>query len=597
MIEYYVKPINPNGHLFSITCCVNAPSESGHVLSLPNWIPGSYMIRDFSKNIIQISAKDENGQQIPLEKVNKSQWKTPAIKKSLQVDYLVYAWDLSVRAAHLDQKHGFFNGTSLFLSIKGMEDQVHDMVVEAPDAFTWRLATAMTPISIDAHGFGRYRSDSYDEVIDHPVEMGTFASVSFLAYGVPHEMVFTGNVDHIDLERIAVDVKKICEAEIDFFGHPAPVERYVFMTMVVGDGYGGLEHRASTALVASRNDLPLRGEDEISDAYLQFLGLCSHEYFHTWNVKRITPSHFVPFDLSQEQNTELLWFFEGVTSYYDDLFLLNSGLITQERYLSLLARTMTVVHRGQGRLRQSVADSSFDAWNKFYKQDENAANSIVSYYTKGALIALCLDLMIRQYSENKNSLADLMRSLWLSYLKGQRGITQSEIERNAEHLAGRSLQAFFQQAVFGTEDLPLNALLLNAGVSLSWGAVPAGDEMATKPQSSKSNNVGAYFGARFKSEQGFVKVLSVVENGPAQLAGVSAGDLLISVSGIKATSNQLKTCLQRSCPGMLLNVLGFRRDELMSYEITLGERPHHIASLKIIDQLKLEAGWLNSVTN
>jgi hypothetical protein len=252
---------------------------------------------------------------------------------------------------------------------------------------------------------------------------------------VPHDIVIAGRVTQLDMERLRTDLKRVCEAQIALFepkSKKAPMDRYVFMTLAVSDGYGGLEHRASTALICNRTDLPVKGRPE-TEGYRTYLGLCSHEYFHTWNVKRIKPAAFVPYDLGRENYTSLLWLFEGFTSYYDDLMLVRSGLMSQDEYFAALGRTIGGVLRGTGRLKQSVADSSFDAWIKYYRQDENATNAIVSYYTKGSLVALAFDLAIRAQTRNRKSLDDVMRLLWQRYGRDfyrgkQAGVGEDEVD-------------------------------------------------------------------------------------------------------------------------------------------------------------------------
>src|SRR5690606_22666560 len=351
-------------------------------------------------------------------------WQIAPCTGPLQVDYVVYAWDLSVRGAHLDETHGFFNGTSVFLRVEGQEHEPCLLELAPPRGIVgWKVYTSLPEArgyrgAARRHGFGLYRAPDYDALLDHPVEMGTPQVARFTAHGAEHELVFTGVVPNLDLARITEDTRRICEAQIAFFeprAKRAPFldssDRYVFMTMVVGDGYGGLEHRASTALMASRRDLPVVGQSGQSDGYRTFLGLVSHEYFHTWNVKRIKPAAFAPYDLQQPDLTRLLWVFEGFTSYYDDLMLLRANTIDMPEYLRLLGKTITGVARAPGRHKQSVAESSFDTWTRFYKQDENSPNALVSYYTKGALVALGLDLLIRRDSAGTHSLDDVMRLL------------------------------------------------------------------------------------------------------------------------------------------------------------------------------------------
>ncbi|MBV1919054.1 MAG: M61 family peptidase, partial [Pseudomonadales bacterium] len=391
MIQYTISSNDLNGHVFSVTCTITSPKNQGQRLIMPTWIPGSYMIRDFSKNVVQIAARDiASGEPVDIYKIDKSTWELGACKGAAVITYEVYAWDMSVRTAHLDQTHGYFNGTSVFFAVEGQESSVCELDIQQPQnvcAENWRVATTLKELTAKRYGFGKYQAKNYDDLIDHPVEMADFALITFEACGVPHDVVFTGK-HYADLERIAVDLKVICEYQINFFGMPAPMERYLFLTWVVGDGYGGLEHRSSTSLICSRADLPTSKDKDVTDGYRTFLGLCSHEYFHTWNIKRIKPAKFLPYALGQESHTELLWAFEGITSYYDDLILARTGIISQESYLELLGQVITRVERAEGRHKQTVSESSFDAWTKFYKQDENATNAIVSYYTKGALVVL-----------------------------------------------------------------------------------------------------------------------------------------------------------------------------------------------------------------
>jgi len=404
-ILYRLAPFDPAGHRYRITLTIDTPSPEGQRLSLPAWIPGSYLIRDFSRQIESLSAH-AGTRRVNVDKIDNHTWQAAPCDGPLRVEYEVYAWDLSVRGAHLDDSHGFFNGTSVFLRVHG-QDHLPCLLDLAPPRGLdgWKVYTSLPEArghrgAARRHGFGLYLAPDYDALIDHPVEMGTPHVATFTAHGAEHELVFTGVTPNLDLARITGDVKKICETQIEFFEprtKRAPfldsTDRYVFMTMVTGDGYGGLEHRASTALMTSRKDLPVVGQQGQGEGYRGFLGLVSHEYFHTWNVKRIKPQAFAPYHLDQPDLTRLLWVFEGFTSYYDDLLLLRSGAITQSDYLRLLAKTITSVARTPGRAKQSVAESSFDAWTRYYKQDENSPNALVSYYTKGALVALGLVLL------------------------------------------------------------------------------------------------------------------------------------------------------------------------------------------------------------
>jgi len=591
-INYSIAPKDLAGHLFAVTVVVNKPDVEGQVFALPAWIPGSYMIREFARNIVQIRAESD-GKPVKLDKLNKDTWIAAPCKGALTLHYEVYAWDLSVRAAHLDQTHGFFNGCSVFLRVQDQEHLPHVVDIRRladPACKAWRVATSLPELKAARYGFGTYVATDYDELIDHPVEMGTFELASFKAHGVQHDVAVTGKVPNFDMVRLTADLKQICEAQIALFEPKslrAPMERYVFQVMAVGEGYGGLEHRASTALLCSRNDLPVKGVADMSDGYLTFLGLCSHEYFHTWHVKRIKPAAFVPYDLQTENYTPLLWLFEGFTSYYDDLMLVRSGVINVPAYLKRVERTVNNVLRGSGRSKQSVADASFDAWVKYYRQDENAPNALVNYYTKGSLIALALDLTIRVKSGGKTSLDDVMRALWQRYGRDffsagedQRGITEAEVEALIGEVSGMKLRRFFDRYVRGTEDLPLAKLLAPFGIAF-------GDQ---RKKNKASLDVRVARGSECTLAQ-------VHEGGAAHLAGLSANDVLIAIDGLRVTGSNLDALLGRYAVGDKLTAHAFRRDELMMFEVTLqgdnAPQAKLVVSKKTVAAAKAQEYWLS----
>ena len=594
-IHYQIIPENPAAHLYRVRLTVSDPASDGQGFALPNWIPGSYMIRDFSKNIVTLEASCE-GAPVTLEKLDKSRWRARPVSGTLELDYLVYAWDLSVRTAHLDETHGFFNGTSVFLSVDGQEDAPATLEILPPvstELGDWEVASSLHTVEVDARGFGRYSAEDYDELIDHPVEMGTFTRVSFTACEVPHEIILTGRFD-ADLDRLAADLKTICEYHINFFGKPAPMSRYVFLVMVVGDGYGGLEHRASTALLASRKHLPHKGMKEISEDYLEFLGLCSHEYFHTWNVKRIKPAAFTPYQLQQESYTRLLWAFEGITSYYDDLSLVRCGLISNERYLQLLGKMITRVWRGSGRLRQSVSDSSFDAWNKFYKQDENAPNAIVSYYAKGAVIAAALDATMRERSGGQASLDDLMHQLWDDWQVTGRGVGEDEVEAIAAKITGAPLDDFFDHALRGTDDLPLGRMLATLGVDVHWR--PANSRSDLGGDAGGGRATPLTLGARYRAHAKGLEITHVFDDGAAQKAGLSAGDVVVAVDEMSTDPAGLDQLLSRRQSGETVSFHYFRLDVLYSVRVVLQPAPADTCYLTISETCKdVAADWLSPV--
>ena len=575
-ILYSLEPFDLAGHRFRVTLTIPEPNPRGQIVSLPAWIPGSYLIRDFARQIETISARSGN-HRLTVVKLDNHSWQIEPCAQPLHITTTVYAWDLSVRGAHLDETHGFFNGTSVYLRPHGLEELPCKVTLIAPALVNWRVFTSLpqaTQLSSspkiardDANGFGVYEAHNYDDLIDHPVEMGRPQVVRFEACGAPHEMVFTGVIPNLDLKRIARDVKAICETQIRFF-EPDSLQapfldsalKYVFMTMVTGDSYGGLEHRASTALMAARKDLPALGNKKTPEGYQTFLGLVSHEYFHTWHVKRIKPAVFAPYDLTNETHTRLLWIFEGFTSYYDDLMLLRSGVVNESDYLRTLGKQISGVYATPGRHKQSVAESSFDAWSRYYKQDENSPNALVSYYTKGALIALGLDLTIRNATHQAYSLDDVMRGLWEQYgrdfYRGTvRGLKEKAFARLVLDCTGVDISEQIARWVYGREDVPLRSLFAQHGIDMRWNTA----------------NHLPVLDVRTRKQGDHVVLATVFEHGAAHQGGLSAHDILVAIDGVRIDSvnGSLETVLARHLPGERVKVHVFRRDELREFSVKL----------------------------
>ncbi len=594
-ITYAITPADPHGHLFEVVLTLDKPAADGQVLSLPAWIPGSYMIREFAKNIVSIGAACK-GKSVKLTKLDKQTWQAARCDGPLVLTYRVYAYDLSVRTAHLDATHGFFNGSSVYLRAHGFEDAPHRVQINPPKSVkNWRVATALLRVKgTKPLAFGWYEAPDYDALIDHPVELGIFTHGHFDACGARHDIAVTGDVPNLDMPRLQKDFEKVCTAQIKLFEPKTALapfldcsDRYVFLTQAFGDGhYGGLEHRASTALICSRNELPILGQAAMSESYRGFLGLVSHEYFHTWNVKRIKPAVFAPYDLAREVHTPLLWLFEGFTSYYDDLMLARSGLITEAEYLKLLAKTISGVLRSSGRSKQSVAQSSFDAWTKYYRQDENSPNAIISYYTKGSLVALYLDLLIRTQTKSKKSLDDFMRLLWTRYGRdfykgGQQGVREQDIADLLHEATGCDLRKELHTATETTEDLPIERLL--AGFGIAW--------------SNKAERNATSLGIKTRSQNGECVIANAYENEAAHRAGLSALDVLIAIDGLRVTASNVDTLLGRYQPGNIVRVLAFRRDELVDLNVKLDAPGKHTIGLMAMDKVPavkkvLRRGWL-----
>ena len=522
-LVYLVQAASLHAHLFRITLTIAAPTAQ-QTVSLPVWIPGSYLVREFAKNLQRLKAS-QHGKSCAIIQQDKCTWQIDCIEGApLTLHYEVYALDNSVRTAWLDAARGFFNGTSLFLRVHGQEALPHHVqVLPVAQQPAWELATGLAPVKVNARGFGLYAAANYDELVDCPVEMGAFWRAEFTACGLPHQWVVAGALASFDKDRLIADTKKICETEITFWhGHQAksktaakhtPHKRYVFMLNAVDEGFGGLEHRNSTALICGRRDLPRMGEAKTSDGYTTLLGLISHEYFHTWNVKQLRPAQMARYDYTQENYTELLWFFEGFTSYYDDLLLLRAGLIDDASYLKLLSKIINQVMQTPGRLIQSVAQASMDAWVKYYRQDENTPNATVSYYTKGSLVALCLDLSLRDNKSPKGSvtLDDVMRALWQRCQGGP--MQEADLLAVLLALTGRSWRKEIKAWVHGTAELPLRELLTAQDLVIH-------DDEAQMAQRLGLRAVDAASGVQIKT---------VLRSSAAEQAGLAAGDEWLGV--------------------------------------------------------------------
>ena len=484
------------------------------------------MVREFSKHLQNLSA-EQNGKAVVVQQLDKCTWQLAnSTTKSIVLSYEVYAFDNSVRTAWLTAQRAFFNPTSLCLKVQGLEGKAHTLALTTTNSVALRAvstpATLLKSLKKPSAGqWGEYVFADYDELADTPFEIGDFWRGSFTVRGIEHEFVVSGAPASFDGKRLLADTQKIVEAEMQFWhgssGKP-PFERYVFMLNVVDEGYGGLEHRNSTALICSRRDLPRSGSPKPTEGYTTLLGLISHEYFHTWNVKRLKPQEFVHYDYAQENYTQMLWFFEGFTSYYDDLILRRAGLIDNAQYLRLLSKAINQVQQTPGRQVQSVAQASMDAWVKYYRQDENTPNATVSYYTKGSLVSLCFDLTLR--SEGKGNLDDVMRWLFKyskADKKGQGGITQVDFAKALQAIGGRSYEKEIAAWVHSTQDLPLVELLQAHGVNIT-------------PEPATTLPIAQRLGLRVSESSGALMIKTVLRGGLAEGAGFAAGDEWIAVN-------------------------------------------------------------------
>lgn len=592
-VHFCIELADLNAHLYQITLTIAEPAITQHV-SLPVWIPGSYLVREFAKNLQNLEASQGKQHLEPVQS-DKSSWQIDCNPdQPLVISYLVFAHDNSVRTAWLDDARGFFNGTSLCLRVEGQEDVAHTLELKAhPKKPDWHVATGATAAKVSSHGFGTYTFANYDILVDCPFELGTFWSAEFKVRGITHRFVVAGAASTFDGARLLADTRKICETEMAFWHgsdkkppQKPPFKSYVFMLNVVDDGYGGLEHRNSTALICKRQDLPRLDAPKTSAhsvGYTTLLGLISHEYFHTWNVKRLRPRDFADVDYTQENYTELLWFFEGFTSYYDDLLLRRAGLLDDTQYLNLLCKTANQVLQTPGREVQSVAQASFDAWVKYYRPEPNTANATVSYYTKGALVALCFDLTLRR--EGRCTLDDVMRALWLRCQAGPMG--ERDFTAVLEELGGRSFTQEMTAWVHGTKELPVHELLTAQGVSVF-------NDPAQLQQR---------LGLRVTEDHG-IHIKVVLRGGAAEQAGFAPGDEWLGIqwgAGRTAQSwrvhklDDLALYVGGSKPVTALTAVIVRDKRLIQLPLKLDVPPEAASTWRLaVQDAERVAAWLTA---
>lgn len=567
-IQYTIWAADLHGHRFHVKLRIQDPALNGQVLQMPAWIPGSYLIRDFSKQIETISAYaiENPNHSLELERINNDQWRLPNVSGPVEILTTVYAFDSSVRASYLDTERAFINASSLCFSVKGQELSPCALILVPPkdaSAVDWTVQTSLRAVKTDDQGYGFYLAKNYDDLIDHPIALGEFQIAHWQSNGVPHTMAIQGCVHEIDLERIAKDLQAICTSTINLFEpktKQAPFGQYLFLVNAVLAGYGGLEHRDSTALLCRRDQIPQIHTPLDEASYREFLGLCSHEYFHAWLVKRIQPAAFQPYQLDRRNHTRLLWLFEGFTSYYDDLQLFRSKRIDLKTYLKLVANNWNGILRGPGRLKQSLADSSFDAWTKYYQADENTPNAVVSYYGKGALLALGLDLKIRHFTREQQSLDDLMRLIWQEHGVTLSGLAEDGLDHLILKLLGKGFtntwNEFKEKFIEGCEDLQLQKWFNPNFISIK-----------IKTQS-KLEKIKLQLGLRHIEASGWLKVTHVLDGGAAQLAGIAPGDLLASINGERITAARWDKVLSSLNNEQVISIC-FYRDDLQHECMTI----------------------------
>jgi predicted metalloprotease with PDZ domain len=589
-ISFTVAMSRPHTHLFDVEIAIKhaASGPAEEMLVMPVWTPGSYLVREFERNVQDFAATTGAGQPLRWEKTNKNTWRVVTNgAREWRATYRVYANELSVRTSELNSEHAFWNNANLLMYLEGFLKSPATLRVVAPDV--WKVATGLPVVPGQRNTF---RAENFDILYDSPFEASDFKTIVFNVKGVPHRIVIDG-AGNYDPERMRRDVQKIVETQVELMGGEIPYRDYTFILHLRSNAGGGLEHLNSAALGYPRFGFTIRSGDRATSAapnttdtperdYRGFLGLVSHEFFHLWNVKRIRPDALGPFDYTQENYTKVLWVAEGITDYYADLVLRRAGLISESEFLTATARSIQNMQNTPGRLEQSVEESSFDAWVKYYRQDENSVNSQVSYYDKGALLGLLLDLEIRKRSGGAKSLDDVMRYLYAEFYKKNRNYGPADFQKAAELMAGSSLEEFFSKYVRGKEELDFNAALEAAGLRL---------------ETSAAADAKVYFGADVAQEDDRLIVRRVYAGSPAYEHGLNAGDEIVALDNMRATRDFFNARMAEKKPGDLVNLTIFRFDNLSLLPIKLSDKREMsyrivpVASPRAV-QKQIRADWL-----
>ena len=555
-ISFVLSMPQPQTHYFEVEMrlqnaagATNARKNGYYDLKMPVWTPGSYLIREYAKNVESFVAT-VNGQPVKSEKYRKNTWRVYTNADDLTVRYRVYAYEFSVRNSYLDDTHGYLNGATMFLYADALKNRPVTVTIN-PYKDWKKVATSLKPAGTAPF---TYEAPDYDILVDSPIEIGNHATLSFTATGVPHTVAMYSNGPlEYDANRLTADYKRICEAAATVVGEH-PCTDYTFLVHHTAQGGGGLEHLSSTTLQTNRTAYATE------TSYKGFLTLVAHEYFHLWNVKRIRPVALGPFDYENENYTHMLWLSEGCTSFYEDYILRRAGFHTPHEYLKIVANDITGIENQPGNQVQSVAESSWDAWIKYYRPNENSANSTVSYYSKGAVMGTLLNLAILAGSNGQRSMDDLMRLLYTEYYKKQkRGFTDDEFRKAAEQVAGNSLADFFDKGINGTGPVNYNTYLQPVGMQLVNGGPPSADGFlgVSIPLNSPATR----------------QVISAVRRGSAaEQAGLNVGDVLVSVDGGRLTDDLLKMLAGKK-PGDVVKLSVNRGGILREFPITLIQNP------------------------
>jgi predicted metalloprotease with PDZ domain len=579
----------PQSHELHVT--LDIPPLPDHPLlrfGMPAWAPGSYMVRDFARHVYDLVVTDLRGRPLPTERLDKQRWEVASGGQGLRIRYRVFAFEETVRTSFFDDRHAYWNGTSVLFYV---EDELgRPCEVDVVPRRGWQVSTALPGVAGQPH---RYRAAGYDELADSPFEVGDHEVHGFRVAGHRFEVAIFGRTN-ADVPRLLRDLRKIVQAGADLFGG-FPFDRYLFIVHNLAARGGGLEHAASTTL-----DIAGLGfEDDKS--YQRFAELAAHEFFHTWNVKRIRDRVLGPFDYTGENYTRLLWFHEGFTEYMESILLLRAGIVDPETYLDDLAEDWPKYLARPGRNVTPLSELSFEAWIKLYKPADNHTNRTVSYYEKGKWAALVLDLLLRDETGGRRGVEDLFRQLWAEFGQRDRGLTESELESAVDQLAGRSMAAYFERYIRGTEELPVPALLRRAGVVVGIKAPWQDEDDATK-----SRRIRAWSGITWAGGSGpggvataadRAVIRTVATDSPAWKAGLSYGDEVVAVGGQRITAATAPRRLADHPTGKPVEVVFFRKDSLRRCRLTPVDSPERRFTFAVEDgppaaARAIRRGWL-----
>ena len=564
MTHYTFRISQPEARRMEVEAVFEGRGAETLDLRMPVWTPGSYLVREHERHVDGLAAADEQGQPLAVEKVDKQTWRVGGAGASrVRVSYRLHCVELTVRTNHVDGTHAFINPGAACLFAVGRESEPCAVRVQLPAG--WQTWVALPLVD------GAWRAEDYDELVDSPFECGSEGSHevhAFTARGVQHQIVVWGKGD-FDARKVVPDIVRIIDAEAEIFGGKLPYQDpYLFVVLLNDKGRGGLEHRRSCALLVPRFTFAQKA------AYEDFLELVAHEFFHLWNVKRLRPAAFTPYDWTRENHTRLLWAMEGLTSFYEVMALRRAGLVTAQRFLEIWAERITQLLRTPGRLRTSLSQASYDAWIKHYRPDETTSNTTVSYYLKGSIVGFLLDLELRRRSAGARSLDDLVRVLFERHGRPP-GLPEEGVERAAAELIGDpSLRAWFDRAIRSTEELDLESAL--SGVGLAAMVAPAetpedkGGAEGDPKDAREATSTRSFLGAAVRERNGALEVTSVVEGSPAQQAGLTAGDEIVAVDGFRG---ELRQRLSRAPVGQTARLTLFRLDELLETAAPLRAAP------------------------